>query len=221
MQILRVPGLWVPLVNLNGIYILPGIPRLFKQMIECHKDRFCGPTASALELLTNWPEGELAGEFDSALCSMHTHFDILTRWILYIFRSDPETKTKDFDKSFENRRVLTYKKKGSITHPSAGQERVHCCKFQWHLMAHDMVSICVGELKWLTFLALAYAQMWALSKSLYYGAEEGGHAERSVDMQSHWRRSQKSFQGWHWAPTPGPRETRGFLLKSACKVETR
>jgi hypothetical protein len=24
------PGTWVPLVNLNSVYILPGIPQLFK-----------------------------------------------------------------------------------------------------------------------------------------------------------------------------------------------
>lgn len=61
-QVLRTSGLWVPLVNLQGVYILPGIPRLFQQMLEAHKDRFRGPAASSLQLLTNMGEGDLAGK---------------------------------------------------------------------------------------------------------------------------------------------------------------
>ena len=30
-EVLFTEGLWVPLVNLEGVYILPGIPRLFQQ----------------------------------------------------------------------------------------------------------------------------------------------------------------------------------------------
>ena len=54
--------MWVPLVNVQGVYILPGIPRLFQQMVAAHKSRFQGPAASTTELLTNWGEGDLAGE---------------------------------------------------------------------------------------------------------------------------------------------------------------
>lgn len=61
MQILRIPGLWVPLVNLEGVYILPGIPRLFCRMVEAHKERFQGPAASSRELFTDRGEGDLAG----------------------------------------------------------------------------------------------------------------------------------------------------------------
>lgn len=32
-------GIWVPLVDVDSVFILPGIPRLFKQMIESHKVR--------------------------------------------------------------------------------------------------------------------------------------------------------------------------------------
>lgn len=35
-EVLYTEGLWVPLVQLQGIYILPGIPRLFQQMISAH-----------------------------------------------------------------------------------------------------------------------------------------------------------------------------------------
>jgi len=51
----------VPLVNLHGVYILPGIPRLFKAMIEANKDPFKGPANKSRTLYTNTVEGDLAG----------------------------------------------------------------------------------------------------------------------------------------------------------------
>lgn len=62
MQVLVTPDLWVPLVNLHGVYILPGIPRLFQAMIEAHKEPFRGPTCSTVTLYTNTVEGDLAGK---------------------------------------------------------------------------------------------------------------------------------------------------------------
>ncbi len=62
MQVLYTPELWVPLVNLQGVYILPGIPRLFKSMVEAHKDRFKGPANKSRTLYTNTVEGDLAGD---------------------------------------------------------------------------------------------------------------------------------------------------------------
>lgn len=59
---LRIPGLWVPLVNLQGVYILPGIPRLFRRMVEAHKTRFQGPAASTAEFATHKGEGDIAGK---------------------------------------------------------------------------------------------------------------------------------------------------------------
>ncbi len=57
-------GLWVPLVNLNGVYILPGIPRLFQGMINAHKDRFTwGAAFQTLSLYTSMGEGDLANIF--------------------------------------------------------------------------------------------------------------------------------------------------------------
>ena len=55
-QVLFTPELWVPLVNLHGVYILPGIPRLFQAMIEAHKEPFKGPTCSTVTLYTNTVE---------------------------------------------------------------------------------------------------------------------------------------------------------------------
>ena len=52
----------MPLVNLHGIYILPGIPRLFKSMVDAHKDRFKGLAYKSRTLYTNTVEGDLAGD---------------------------------------------------------------------------------------------------------------------------------------------------------------
>ena len=67
LQVLYTPELWVPLVNLHGVYILPGIPRLFKSMVEAHKDRFKGPANKSRTLYTNTVEGDLAGD---SLCAV-------------------------------------------------------------------------------------------------------------------------------------------------------
>mmetsp|Transcript_14058 Transcript_14058/g.34737 ORF Transcript_14058/g.34737 Transcript_14058/m.34737 type:complete len:182 (-) Transcript_14058:892-1437(-) len=57
------PGLWVPLVVANrNVYILPGIPSLFKQMVEHAEDRFGSLDAAfAREVLTtDLYEGDIA-----------------------------------------------------------------------------------------------------------------------------------------------------------------
>ena len=61
LQVLYTPDLWVPLVRLHGVYILPGIPRLFKAMIEANKEPFKGPQSRVRVLYTNTVEGDLAG----------------------------------------------------------------------------------------------------------------------------------------------------------------
>jgi hypothetical protein len=38
-EVLFTPGQWVPLVNIGGVYILPGIPRLFQAMVSAHQAR--------------------------------------------------------------------------------------------------------------------------------------------------------------------------------------
>lgn len=62
VQVLRTPGMWVPLVNLQNVYILPGIPRLFQAMIGTHRERFQGPATLSEELYSNLGEGDLAGK---------------------------------------------------------------------------------------------------------------------------------------------------------------
>lgn len=63
-EVLVTEGLWVPLVNLNGVYILPGIPRLFQGMINGHKERFTGGAAfQTVSVYTSVGEGDLANIF--------------------------------------------------------------------------------------------------------------------------------------------------------------
>ena len=50
----------MPLVCIQGVYVLPGIPRLFKQMLGAHKDRFQGPPFVSAAVYTHTPEGDLA-----------------------------------------------------------------------------------------------------------------------------------------------------------------
>lgn len=50
-----------PPPRLQNTYILPGIPRLFQQMVEAHADRFRGPAAITAALYTNMGEGARQG----------------------------------------------------------------------------------------------------------------------------------------------------------------
>jgi molybdopterin-biosynthesis enzyme MoeA-like protein len=60
-EVLFTPGLWVPLVVAGGnVHILPGIPRLFRAMVEAHAHRFHGPAFHGRSLLTDLGEGDLA-----------------------------------------------------------------------------------------------------------------------------------------------------------------
>ena len=61
LQILFTDELWVPLVVLDGVHILPGIPRLFKQMIEGNLSSLpTGPAYVRHELYTHMAEGDLS-----------------------------------------------------------------------------------------------------------------------------------------------------------------
>lgn len=37
-EVLETPGLWVPLVLVENVYVLPGIPRLFTRMVDAQKE---------------------------------------------------------------------------------------------------------------------------------------------------------------------------------------
>lgn len=39
-EVLFTPDMWVPLVNLRGVFILPGIPKLFQAMVSAHQVLF-------------------------------------------------------------------------------------------------------------------------------------------------------------------------------------
>jgi hypothetical protein len=38
-EVLFTPGMWVPLVVVDRVYVLPGIPRLFQAMVSAHQVR--------------------------------------------------------------------------------------------------------------------------------------------------------------------------------------
>lgn len=59
-EILSTEGMWVPLVNINEVYVLPGIPRLFQGMLGGHLDRFRGQQMHSDVRYTQQGEGEIA-----------------------------------------------------------------------------------------------------------------------------------------------------------------
>ncbi|QDZ19975.1 FAD synthase [Chloropicon primus] len=74
-EVLVTDGLWVPLAVLNGVYILPGIPRLFQKMITAHESRFKGPSVFSHAIYTNSGEGDLADSL-TAIAEKHPSCDI-------------------------------------------------------------------------------------------------------------------------------------------------
>ena len=87
-------GLWVPLVVIDGVHILPGIPRLFQQMLSAAEDTLPrGAAVHRCELGSNEGEGDIADplrsiaqDFPQVLPTLtfptgthllvHTHFTI-------------------------------------------------------------------------------------------------------------------------------------------------
>lgn len=56
------PGTWVPLAQVENVYILPGVPWLYKAMIEarCAAGAFTGPATTSAAVYTLTGEGDLA-----------------------------------------------------------------------------------------------------------------------------------------------------------------
>ena len=54
------PNLWVPLVQVDNVFVLPGIPRLFQSMLEANQDLFTGSGFTTETWWTQWGEGDLA-----------------------------------------------------------------------------------------------------------------------------------------------------------------
>ncbi|EFJ40156.1 hypothetical protein VOLCADRAFT_120055 [Volvox carteri f. nagariensis] len=74
-EVLFTQGLWVPLVNLRGVYVLPGIPRLFQAMIAAHQERFTGVAFQSAALYTRLGESDLAQAL-TAVAAKHPHVAI-------------------------------------------------------------------------------------------------------------------------------------------------
>jgi molybdopterin-biosynthesis enzyme MoeA-like protein len=54
------PGAWVPLAQVQNVFVLPGVPWLFKMMLDANKHLFTGPALSSATLYTHAGEGDLA-----------------------------------------------------------------------------------------------------------------------------------------------------------------
>ncbi|KAG2487547.1 hypothetical protein HYH03_013826 [Edaphochlamys debaryana] len=61
---------WVPLVNCGGVYILPGIPRLFQAMVAGCQERFTGPAFHEARLFTRLGESFIAKDL-AAVAAKH------------------------------------------------------------------------------------------------------------------------------------------------------
>ena len=66
------PGLWVPLVVVENVHVLPGIPALFTQMLEANAHHFHGPALYRALVFTNQSEGDLAAPL-AALATAYPH----------------------------------------------------------------------------------------------------------------------------------------------------
>jgi molybdopterin-biosynthesis enzyme MoeA-like protein len=66
--ILRTPGLWVPLVVVENVHILPGIPWLCERMLDANRARFrtASGAFSRLLLYTRLPESNIADALTDA-----------------------------------------------------------------------------------------------------------------------------------------------------------
>lgn len=58
--------LWVPLVVVENVHVLPGVPELFEQMLLAHAHRFAGAPLWREELYTERFEGDIAEALDRA-----------------------------------------------------------------------------------------------------------------------------------------------------------
>jgi len=69
------PGCWVPLAQVENVFVLPGIPWLFKQMMEANAGLFRGPQSSSARLYTHAGEGDLAASL-GAVAAAHPEVSI-------------------------------------------------------------------------------------------------------------------------------------------------
>ena len=67
------PGSWVPLVQIQNVFVLPGVPWLYKQMLEANRHLFTGPQLLTRTLYTHSGEGDLAAALTAVAQS---HLDV-------------------------------------------------------------------------------------------------------------------------------------------------
>lgn len=63
-RVLDVPNLWVPVVVVKNVYIYPGVPELFRYMLDHTRDKFVGTPLARRKIYTHLVEGEIAEALD-------------------------------------------------------------------------------------------------------------------------------------------------------------
>lgn len=63
-SVLDVPDLWVPVVVVKNVYIYPGVPELFRYMLENTRKQFEGVPLCRRKIYTHLVEGEIAEALD-------------------------------------------------------------------------------------------------------------------------------------------------------------
>jgi molybdenum cofactor synthesis domain-containing protein len=59
-EIVWTEGLWVPLVVVENVFVLPGIPAYFKAMLEAARSRLIGTPKHRIQIYTQMSEGDIA-----------------------------------------------------------------------------------------------------------------------------------------------------------------
>lgn len=59
-QVIEIDGIWVPLVQVENVYIFPGVPELFAQMVHGVETLFLGTPKMRVFILTQMHEGDIA-----------------------------------------------------------------------------------------------------------------------------------------------------------------
>lgn len=59
-EIIWTPNLWVPLVVVENVYVLPGIPALFSGMLTAARSHFKGTPKHRIQIYTQLSEGDIA-----------------------------------------------------------------------------------------------------------------------------------------------------------------
>lgn len=75
------PNLWLPLVSLGHVYVLPGVPALFEELLEPIFQRFQGNPKVLIEMGTQTLEGDLAEDLEKSTGKMarNRHWELSPR----------------------------------------------------------------------------------------------------------------------------------------------